>query len=74
MEGRRRSRGPAQQQLTLGRKADRGTLTAAERGEYEALIREADRRAARAARATWEPARAAALGAEAEAQLGGAAE
>jgi len=58
-EGRRRM-------LVLGRKANRGALTAAERGEYEALIREADRRAARdalAALATRQSARAAAPGA-----------
>jgi excisionase family DNA binding protein len=67
---------PRRRMLTLGRKANRGTLTAAERAEYESLIREADRRAARdalAALATREPARAAELGAEAEGQLGGAA-
>ena len=63
--------------LALGRKANRGALAAAERAEYEALIRESDRQAARdalAALATREPARAAALGAEAEGLLGRPAE
>lgn len=43
---------PRQQQrrmLRLGRKAERGTLNESERAEYEALIRDADRRSARAA-------------------------
>jgi excisionase family DNA binding protein len=63
--------------LALGRKANRGALSAAERAEYEALIRTADRRAARdalAALAAREPAHAAALGAEADGLLGRAAE
>src|SRR6266542_3123298 len=67
---------PAAQQrrmLTLGRKADRGTLTAAERSEYEALIRDAERHSARAALASLaerSPERAAALAAEATTHLG----
>ena len=77
--GLRVERLPAPQQrrmLTLGRKANRGVLTAAERSEYEAFIREVERRSARAAldalatHAERSPERAATLARDAAAHLG----